>query len=626
MGSSDPCIAGGEEEREDEELGSDEEAGQRRCVRVQDPKLPSKEEVEEHNLTHLPYRSWCRHCVRGRGKGLPHKRSTEEPVMHEFHFDWAFPGDEGEEETLKVLVGRMRGEKMTMSSVHPTKTTGEFIAKRVLAFIRECGCEMVDITVKTDQEPVIMTMVENLARERAKKGAMRMVIEHAPKYQSQSNGVVERAVQSVVAQMRVIRSSLEERMKVKIGSKHAVWAWVAEYASYLLNRFEVGKDGKTAYERCKGKRAKVMGLEFGEGILWKRRAVGGKLAKLSCMWEAGIFLGVKGTTGEIIVGDNAGIHRTRSIQRKPLEERWNKEHLKMVTGVPWKKSEDDPEVDGEGMECRDLTAEEAERLTEEKNWKDAVPRRFSIRKQDIKDHRMTVGCPGCEAAARGKPKRKHSEECRKRFEEAMKGEERLKASKARIDEYVTKRVKEMCKAKGWVKESEEEGEEEELEAKKRSAEGEGDEVEAKKRKEEEKDREAKRVREEQVKAESEGGAAEESEEKRRKRQLEERSRTEEEARPEVKRGAERTENEEDEAKMKKIKKGDEGKKRERKGSEDEGGSEEEQDRKRQVVEEVEVMHVNEEEAEEEEWAFDDVDGRPIDAKLVKEARKERWRS
>ena len=188
VGSGDPYVpGGGKEESAEEDEESEAEAGQRKCVRLQDPKLPSKEEVEEHNLTHLPYRSWCRHCVRGRGKEMPHKRTTEEPTQHEFHFDWAFPGDEEEEDTLKVLVGRMRGEKMTMSSVHPTKTTGEFIAKRVLAFIRECGCEMVDITVKTDQEPVIMTMVEILARERAKKGAMRMVVEHSQKYSSQSN-------------------------------------------------------------------------------------------------------------------------------------------------------------------------------------------------------------------------------------------------------------------------------------------------------------------------------------------------------------------------------------------------------------------------------------------------------
>ena len=39
------------------------------------------------------------------------------------------------------------------------------------------------------------------------------------------------------------------------------------------------------------------------------------------MWEDGIFLGVKGTTGEIIVGDKKGVWRTRTVRRKTVEER-----------------------------------------------------------------------------------------------------------------------------------------------------------------------------------------------------------------------------------------------------------------------------------------------------------------
>ena len=302
---------GKDEEDAEEEKEDAAENGMRRCVKMQDPKLPSKAEVEEHELTHLPYRSWCRHCVRGRGKELPHKKSLEDPTVHEFHFDWSFPGEEKGGETLKVMVGRMRGEKMVMSSVHPTKSTGEFMAKRIMAFLRECGCEMVDITIKTDQEPVMITMVQSLCQERAKRGAMRTNVEHSPKYSSKSNGVVERAVQSVEGQIRVLRSYLEEKFEVKIAAGHAIWAWIAEYASYTLNRMEVGNDGKTAYERIKGKKAKVMGVAFGEKVLWKRRLARGGLGKLCNLWEDAIFLGAKGTTGEFIVGDEKGIHRTR---------------------------------------------------------------------------------------------------------------------------------------------------------------------------------------------------------------------------------------------------------------------------------------------------------------------------
>ena len=45
--------------------------------------------------------------------------------------------------------------------------------------------------------------------------------------------------------------------------------FIAENAACLINQLEVGKDGKTAYERCRGKQAIVMANEFGEKILWK---------------------------------------------------------------------------------------------------------------------------------------------------------------------------------------------------------------------------------------------------------------------------------------------------------------------------------------------------------------------
>ncbi len=45
-------------------------------------------------------------------------------------------------------------------------------------------------------------------------------------------------------------------MNVKLPAKRPLLSWVVERAALLLNIFEVGKGGKTAYERCKGKKAK----------------------------------------------------------------------------------------------------------------------------------------------------------------------------------------------------------------------------------------------------------------------------------------------------------------------------------------------------------------------------------
>ena len=42
------------------------------------PRMPSRKLVEEHELTHIPYRSWCVHCRRARGIAAPHRSSEEE--------------------------------------------------------------------------------------------------------------------------------------------------------------------------------------------------------------------------------------------------------------------------------------------------------------------------------------------------------------------------------------------------------------------------------------------------------------------------------------------------------------------------------------------------------------------
>ena len=44
------------------------------------PYTPSKQERMEHDLTHVPYRSWCPHCVRGKAIALGHyvKKNEDE--------------------------------------------------------------------------------------------------------------------------------------------------------------------------------------------------------------------------------------------------------------------------------------------------------------------------------------------------------------------------------------------------------------------------------------------------------------------------------------------------------------------------------------------------------------------
>ena len=416
------------------------EAGARKPERMADPKLPGKTEVEEHEKTHLPFRSWCRHCVRGRGVEEPHRRQTEEVGMPEIHVDFMFMGDEGEDKKWTILVAKERSTKMTMASVLPSKSSGAFAARRVVAFMREIGCEFGDLTMKSDNEESIKALVTEVARVRAAGGGPgRLNVETSKTYSSASNGVVERGIRSVQGMVRVLRSALEEKLGVKVDGGHSVWPWLVEYAAFLLNRGEVGHDGKTAYERCKAKRGKMPGLELGEKVLWRRRPVGNQLAKLASLWEDGIFLGVKGSSGEFIVGDKQGVWKTRTMRRRPIEERWSAENLELVGGVPWRMSEADKNADGEALK---LEVPEAVRMAPEEERAEeeelVVPRNVYLKKADFEVHGYSKDCKGCKSVLRGTARMPHSAECRKRMMEAMAGDERIQRAEDRINEFFCK--------------------------------------------------------------------------------------------------------------------------------------------------------------------------------------------
>ena len=174
---------------------------------------------------------------------------------------------------------------MILSLVVPSKTTGTFAASRVWAFMTEIGCKNGDLILKSDQEPAIMALISEVSKLRAERGGVGRTIEEAsPVGSSSSNGIVGRGIQSLEEQVRVLVSALEQRWQAAIPDRHAIWPWLLEYAGYLLNRCNVGADGKTACERTKGKEAHFPDHELGEVILWKKKRMRGPLGNLD-PWE-----------------------------------------------------------------------------------------------------------------------------------------------------------------------------------------------------------------------------------------------------------------------------------------------------------------------------------------------------
>ena len=154
--------------------------------------------------------------MRGEGRDLDHRKAVEEERgLSEYSCDYCFPGDEfGFKHT--ILVGREKTSGMLMAATVPTKgTCGKFAVDKLQELITECGDSAKDIIVKTDQEPAVKFLMKDLVDSRE---SGRTIVEEAPVGSKGSNGIVERAAQTVEGQIRVMKSALEGRLRRRIGA------------------------------------------------------------------------------------------------------------------------------------------------------------------------------------------------------------------------------------------------------------------------------------------------------------------------------------------------------------------------------------------------------------------------
>ena len=173
--------------------------------------------IRDSEMTHLPFRSWCRHCIRGRGKEETcRKGKKDDGETPELHIDYMFMGKEHENKTLAILVAKERWRKSMMTTVVPRKGGYEWAARRLVAWTREIGLEFSEITVKGDNEPALVSLTEAWVKLRAAKGAVRTNVENSPVHSSKSNGVIERGVQSIQGMVRTLKSGLEEKWGVEL--------------------------------------------------------------------------------------------------------------------------------------------------------------------------------------------------------------------------------------------------------------------------------------------------------------------------------------------------------------------------------------------------------------------------
>ena len=87
-------------------MEQEEEWSGTRARIVSIPEAPTAQGLEEHLLTHWPFRNWCDHCVRGRGKSGQHRevrRGTSIPIVGIDYMWMTSEDDEGGDESLRGM-------------------------------------------------------------------------------------------------------------------------------------------------------------------------------------------------------------------------------------------------------------------------------------------------------------------------------------------------------------------------------------------------------------------------------------------------------------------------------------------------------------------------------------------
>ena len=147
--------------------GQDDDAEEGQKARfISKPCMPSKKEVDQHNVSHVPYRNWCPHCVKGKRKGKAHfKKGKEETCgLSKIHADYLYfvKTEDTSQRGAPSLAMLDSKTGMIKARVVNKKGLDEFAIKVYSSFVKMTGHKRV--LSKVDNENPIKAVHDEVKR------------------------------------------------------------------------------------------------------------------------------------------------------------------------------------------------------------------------------------------------------------------------------------------------------------------------------------------------------------------------------------------------------------------------------------------------------------------------------
>ena len=163
-------------------------------------------------------------------------------------------------QTMPTIVGIDYDSGWVMAHMVQKKGFDKYAVGCMVRDVEQSGYNRV--IIKGDQENSIKDVISAVRRERAEY--IELMPEQSSVGEQQENGKVERAIQTVEGQVVTMRLALEHRYKCTIDENHPIWPWMVTHAAMCYNICHVGTDGRTPWERRKGRKFHRELPDFGE--------------------------------------------------------------------------------------------------------------------------------------------------------------------------------------------------------------------------------------------------------------------------------------------------------------------------------------------------------------------------
>ena len=349
------------------------------------PILPSARQQELHAITHEPFAPWCQACILGRSRQSPHKGQAAEEQEVAAHarpepmiqIDYAYtftrqkhevqdgeqeaqaqgpngaedgedePNDQGQQEAAGDQPAEQPidcRDQFGLCMVAAESTTGWITCLPVLekgaGSLKRVTEALVRLSLHVSpSEPILLqgdaepSVKQVLNATEACRGRLGLVTNTRliEKGSHDSNGQVEKAIDTIRRGGLTLRSYLEDKIRAKVSGHHHIFAWLNKHAAFLYNWFSTGGRGAPPFEIMFGRRFKGRLLPFGEKCIFFRPS----RHKGDLQRDRGLWIGINERNGANILGTPTGVVESRSVRRLPEGEQWDAEMVVAMKGLPW---------------------------------------------------------------------------------------------------------------------------------------------------------------------------------------------------------------------------------------------------------------------------------------------------